>query len=213
MTAGAAENQQAQRRGDELADTLLELLRTAAGSALGPVVVIATALKRDALHPRLLRDHAFVEHIALTLPKRPERLAILNVLLGPSPGAAGDDTAAAAVAEVAFATEGYTPLDLSVLLQRARHQAALRGDAAATQPTAADWTAAQAGFTPSSLRGVKAATSTVSWRDIGGTRRCCLCRRCSRALCPHHPALVMRLCRPCRDARHTPRDAGGTGCA
>ena len=169
VAAGDAENQQAQRRGEEIADTLLELFRQAGAStgALGPVVVVATALKPDALHPRLLRGHAFGEHVGLALPKRTERLAILNVLLR-IPNDDCDEAATAAVAEVSFATEGYTPLDLAVLVQRARHQSALRRAPAGESPSPADWTAAQAGFTPSSLRGVKSVASSVSWRDIGG---------------------------------------------
>jgi len=141
-----------------------------------PLLVVATAQKPETLHPRLLRDHVFGEHVALRLPNRAQREEILRALALPLEQPPSDaDTAA--LAEVAFSTEGYTPMDLVVLHQRARHQALLRDASAVADatPTADDWTAALDGFTPSSLRGVKTATSSVSWRDIGGTHQASSC--------------------------------------
>ena len=152
-------------------------MRHPANRATAPVVVVAAALKAEALHPWLLRGHLFCERVALALPNRTERMAILSVLTeaihangsadAVVPAAAADE---ATLAETAFATEGYTPLDLATLLQRTQHQAALQGASPGTTLTTAHWTAAQAGFTPSSLRGVKTASSATTWRDIGGMR-------------------------------------------
>lgn len=94
-------------------------------------------------------------------------------------------------------TEGYLPADLRDLVDRAIHQAAIRGSSALSvrfvirrQPddtltdplslfqgldlTADDFISAQIGFVPLSLRDVKLQKSEVQWADIGGlheTRR------------------------------------------
>lgn len=152
----------------------------ATAAAAAPLVVVASTQKPEALHPRLLRDHVFGEQVALPLPNRAQREEILRALALPREQPPSDaDTAA--FAEVAFSTEGYTPMDLVVLHQRARHQALLRDASAAADaaPTADDWAAALDGFTPSSLRGVKTATSSVSWRDIGGTYQAARCANLS----------------------------------
>ncbi|TPX34139.1 hypothetical protein SmJEL517_g03115 [Synchytrium microbalum] len=101
------------------------------------------------------------------------------------------------VAVVAGSTEGYLPADLKVLVERAVYQSAMRSVEATTalinsltKPNGLnelvdgmngasgssneegllqiDFTKAQDGYVPSSLRGVKLQTSDVSWSDIGG---------------------------------------------
>jgi SpoVK/Ycf46/Vps4 family AAA+-type ATPase len=121
VQAGAAENVAAQRRGEALADALAAALALSSAA----VVVVATAVKRETLHPRLLRGHCFAEHWPLPLPQRAERLAILRVLTH-APADADADADAAALADVAFATEGHAPIDLVRLHQRARHHVAVR---------------------------------------------------------------------------------------
>ncbi|KAG5651083.1 hypothetical protein H0H81_009955 [Sphagnurus paluster] len=70
---------------------------------------------------------------------------------------------------LATQTEGYSATDLQDLVGRAIHQVAIRA-AKDVKPSlsAADFTAAQVDFTPSSLRDVKLQKSDVSWSDIGG---------------------------------------------
>ncbi|KAJ1019075.1 hypothetical protein NDA18_006225 [Ustilago nuda] len=105
---------------------------------------------------------------------------------------------------LATQTEGYLPTDLKDLVERATHQAAIRAasdeassnvkasvangvikdsstanavvdaDAEELSIRMSDFTAAQEGFIPLSLRDVKLEKSTVAWSDIGGlvdTRR------------------------------------------
>lgn len=76
-------------------------------------------------------------------------------------------------AAVAAVTEGYLPADLRDLVDRAVQQSAIRSMAAPAAPihltlTSEDFTAAQRGFVPLSLRDVKLQKSEVQWADIGG---------------------------------------------
>lgn len=97
-------------------------------------------------------------------------------------------------ATIAGMTEGYQPADLRDLVDRSIHQAAIRSKSdslvrilpsystmhpliyrtQALELTLDDFTAAQVGFVPLSLRDVKLQKSEVQWADIGGlheTRR------------------------------------------
>ena len=87
-------------------------------------------------------------------------------------------------ASIAAITEGYLPADLRDLVDRAVQQAAIRSlsppttssPSPSTAPstdaplvlTADDFTSAQQGFVPLSLRDVKLQKSDVAWADIGG---------------------------------------------
>jgi len=83
-------------------------------------------------------------------------------------------------ASIAAITEGYLPADLRDLVDRAVQQAAIRSLSPPTSSlpspstdaplvlTADDFTSAQQGFVPLSLRDVKLQKSDVAWADIGG---------------------------------------------
>ena len=93
--------------------------------------------------------------------------------------------------ELSTQTEGYSATDLKDLVSRAIHEVAMKASADATQEvcafamriwrrlieifvslqlklTQADFTAAQIGFVPLSLRDIKLEKSDVAWSDIGG---------------------------------------------
>jgi peroxin-1 len=73
--------------------------------------------------------------------------------------------------EVANQTEGYVAADLVTLVEHAVRQAVIRTIASggkSVQLTMDDFTTAINDYTPSALRGVKLAESTVAWSDIGG---------------------------------------------
>lgn len=77
-------------------------------------------------------------------------------------------------AAISTLTEGYLPADLRDLVDRAIHQAAIRGEEDALRLTDDDFKQAQTGFVPLSLREVKLQKAEVQWSDIGGlheTRR------------------------------------------
>ncbi|TPX48029.1 hypothetical protein SeLEV6574_g02296 [Synchytrium endobioticum] len=157
------------------------------------IYVIATATAATALHPSLLSSHTLAETILVPSPSRNGRKQILEALLE----AGGDitrqalETGAIDVAVIAGSTEGYLPADLKVLVERAVYQCAMRsvkskqawinllmnGDvngvvdaSSMSEPglVQVDFTQAQGGHVPSSLRGLNLQTSEVSWNDIGG---------------------------------------------
>ncbi|GAA5897416.1 hypothetical protein JCM6882_001881 [Rhodosporidiobolus microsporus] len=163
-----------------LAQTFLSLAQPALSSR--PVVLIATAQGSTNLHPLLTVTHVLGETVALRGPNKTGRRDILSALIAaktassPSSNDSPALTAAPSLnyASIAAMTEGYLPADLRDLVDRAVHQAAIRTmgtSVAAGEPlalTPSDFTAAQSGFVPLSLRDVKLQKSDVQWADIGG---------------------------------------------
>ncbi|GAA5844698.1 hypothetical protein JCM11251_007352 [Rhodosporidiobolus azoricus] len=156
-----------------LAQTFLSIAQSALASR--PVVLIATAQGSTNLHPLLSITHVLGETVSLRGPNKTGRRDILSSLIA-AKTASSSLTAAPTLnyASIAAMSEGYLPADLRDLVDRAVHQAAIRtmGEAkAAGEPlalTPQDFTAAQSGFVPLSLRDVKLQKSDVQWADIGG---------------------------------------------
>ena len=151
---------------------------SAIASALAdrPIVVLATAANPQSLHSLLSSAHLFGERIKLASPDKSARREILSTLVRAKatmsslrPSDRLDYVA------LATTTDGYLPADLSDLVDRAIHQAAIRsvpGLDLALEP--AEFARAQADFVPLSLKDVKLQKSDVAWADIGGlheTRR------------------------------------------
>ncbi|BGP21579.1 peroxin-1 [Rhodotorula toruloides] len=156
-----------------LANTFLSLALPALASR--PIVFIATAQGSTSLHPLLSSTHLLGEMVSLRGPDKTARRDILNVLVKAKTSSSDLTASKLNYASIAAVTEGYLPADLRDLVDRAVQQAAIRSMSSASassygalELTADDFTAAQQGFVPLSLRDVKLQKSEVQWADIGG---------------------------------------------
>ncbi|RKP05381.1 P-loop containing nucleoside triphosphate hydrolase protein [Thamnocephalis sphaerospora] len=146
------------------------------------IVIVATCEQSASLHPLLLNSHLFKCTLQIPSPDKAQRCKILECMLSAGPSVARDALSSLDLQEIANETEGYVAADLSTLLDHAIRQAVIRSlsherrhttDAQgrpAVRLSMTDFTAAIADYTPSSLRGVKLAESSVAWSDIGGLR-------------------------------------------
>jgi len=150
--------------------------------AARPIVLLATVRDASALHPHLSTSHL----MGITIPLRgPNKNARRDILVAVVRDKAEGSEALAFDGElnwgaVATETEGYLPVDLKALVDRAIIQAAIKrsmkkrqGQEQAQAQGALvvrmdDFLSAQKDFVPLSLQGVKLQTSTTEWADIGG---------------------------------------------
>ncbi|KAK4057620.1 Peroxisome biosynthesis protein pex1 [Microbotryomycetes sp. JL221] len=151
----------------ELAHTFFSIATSALSSR--PIVLVMTAQSSTSFHPLLSTTHLIGETISLRGPTKAARRDILKALVGHKAEASNLTSKNLNYTNVAGLTEGYLPADLRDLVERAIHQAAIRGtSSAALDLQHEDFVAAQAGFVPLSLRDVKLQKSEVQWADIGG---------------------------------------------
>ncbi|KAI0740416.1 AAA-domain-containing protein [Earliella scabrosa] len=153
--------------------------RTAAPNAHG-VVLLAAAESQAALHPLLNSSHLFQEVVHLKPPSKDARKEVLAHLVKEhmnSSDITQDPSAPLNYTALATLTEGYSVTDLTDLVARAVHRAAIRSsqvqahdDSQQTTLTPADFASAQVDFVPHSLRDVKLQKSDTVWADIGGLR-------------------------------------------
>lgn len=145
----------------------------------GNIIILATAKAPETLHAQLAQSHFFSERITLLAPDKEARKEILSTVAKAKIATSPDIHFAEDFnfASIAAQTDGYLPVDLRDLVDRALHQAAIRAGKSGRVTldlSLADVRAAQADFTPLSLRDVKLQKSEVEWSDIGGlqeTRR------------------------------------------
>lgn len=143
------------------------------------IIILATAKAPESLHAQLSQSHFFSERITLIAPNKEARKEILSTVARAKVATSRDIAFAEDFnfASIAAQTDGYLPVDLRDLVDRALHQAAIRAGKSGRitlDLSLADVHAAQADFTPLSLRDVKLQKSEVEWSDIGGlqdTRR------------------------------------------
>ncbi|KAF8995495.1 P-loop containing nucleoside triphosphate hydrolase protein [Cyathus striatus] len=148
--------------------------RTAAVNFRG-IILIVTATSTAALHPLLNSTHVFKEVVHVQAPNKNARRDILKRIVEDRLVVANDITQdpdkPLNFTALATQTEGYSATDLQDLVARAVHQVAIRAASPVSSPlrlTSADFSGAQAGFVPLSLRDVKLQKSDVVWSDIGG---------------------------------------------
>lgn len=148
-------------------------------SRSGGIIILATAKAPESLHAQLAQSHFFSERITLIAPDKEARKDILSTVAKAKIATSEDIHFANDFnfASIAAQTDGYLPVDLRDLIDRSLHQAAIRAGKSGRVTldlSLADVRAAQADFTPLSLRDVKLQKSEVEWSDIGGlqeTRR------------------------------------------
>ena len=143
------------------------------------IVVIATCKGQEALHATLSQSHFFGTKVGLSAPDKDMRKQIFRSILDKKLAGSKEMSLTSNLdyTTVATQTDGYLPVDLKDLVDRCIQQCAMRAakDGLADMVlTISDVNAAQADFTPLSLRDVKLQKSEVQWSDIGGlqdTRR------------------------------------------
>lgn len=171
---GAENENQDNSRVRQLAEVVVSITKRFTASK--SVSVLASVQAKESLHSHLIGSHIFRDTIPLKAMTKEGRSTVLTGLISlltnitPSPDLD--------LREIAQKTEGYMPGDLSLLVDRARHEAVVR--TIDTSPsgslhtpssislTPTDFDSALSGFVPASLRNVKLQTSGASWKDIGG---------------------------------------------
>ncbi|KAG9016438.1 Peroxisome biosynthesis protein pex1 [Tulasnella sp. JGI-2019a] len=144
------------------------------------VAMIATCQGQTALHPLLSTAHIFSTRLTLKPPNKEARKDILARIVAERcsmSDVSQDPVHPLNFTTLATLTDGYSANDLRDLVGKAMHEAILRSSKVSLLKPylmAEDFTAAQIGFTPLSLRDVQLQHSEVRWSDIGGlheTRR------------------------------------------
>ena len=144
-----------------------------------PIVVVATCKGQEALHATLSQSHFFGAKVSLLAPDKDARKQIFQSILEKKLAGSTEMpiTSKLDYTTVSTQTDGYLPVDLKDLVDRCIQQCAMRTTKEGARDlvlTVDDVNAAQADFTPLSLRDVKLQKSEVQWSDIGGlqdTRR------------------------------------------
>ncbi|KAH7882751.1 P-loop containing nucleoside triphosphate hydrolase protein [Phlebopus sp. FC_14] len=166
--------------------TELFLAQYSSGARMMPsnfraIVMIGTAESQTSIHSLIHTLHIFQEIYHIKPPNRDARKEILSNLVQrrciESPSIAVDPDHAPNFAMISTHTEGYSPIDLQDLVQRAVQQAASRAfaehgrNAKRVTLSGADFTNAQTDYVPHALRDIPLQKSTVEWNDIGGLKQ------------------------------------------
>ncbi len=134
------------------------------------IFVVMTAQSTTGIHAVLNASHIFVETIQLKAPNKDGRRDILDLVVRKKLRTRRPlRKRGLNFVTLSNSCEGYLPADLQDLTDRAIHCAAIRNvDTGSMTLEMQDFTKAQEGFTPMSLRDVKLQKSDVAWSDIGG---------------------------------------------
>ncbi|KAJ0003280.1 hypothetical protein NQD34_008378 [Periophthalmus magnuspinnatus] len=139
------------------------------------VSLIITSKSQDSLHPSLteLQGSHFFQRIShIEPPDQGQRADILRCLIARK-GLSEETLQTLDVGAIAKLTEGYTPQDLALLLERAIHASAVQKqrDHLDGLLSADDFSQALKGFTPPSLWGVELhSPSGVGLEQVGGLK-------------------------------------------
>ncbi|KAL1923883.1 uncharacterized protein VTP21DRAFT_6918 [Calcarisporiella thermophila] len=144
------------------------------------ISLMATAQGQANVHPILVASHVFSEVVHLNPPTKNERKQVLDHIMRSGAEVLRESVSALDLLSVAGECEGFLAADLRALVERAVHEGAVRqlrekmegsvGKDSKLLLKQEDFNRARDGFVPSSLRGVKLQSSSVSWTDIGGLR-------------------------------------------
>lgn len=168
LCAAESENQD-NSRARQVAEVVVSILKKFTGSK--SVVILGTCQAKESLHTHLIGSHIFREIVPLKAMTKEGRRTVLEGLVELRGGVDPDLD----MREIAARTEGYMPGDLALLVDRARHEAAVRLVETVEESinqkltiSPIDFDCALSGFVPAGLRGVKLQTSGAAWKDIGG---------------------------------------------
>ncbi|KAI9345328.1 P-loop containing nucleoside triphosphate hydrolase protein [Obelidium mucronatum] len=116
----------------QIAEFLIPLIKKyCIHGAPGAVVLVATAVDKQSIHPRFLASHAIADCLHVSAPNRTQRSDILKVLLTKSSKTTDSKNSETVLAppdtmSIASVTEGYRPTDLETLVSRAQHASVVR---------------------------------------------------------------------------------------
>lgn len=132
------------------------------------IKVVFGAKSQESLNKMLFQKQFVGDTWTLKPPTRYQRNDILQWLLSEKSIELAGDTS---VTELSLETEGYSPADLALLVDRLFYEVVSRDHAQQQQLTRAMVESCVSQFTPASLRSVKLQKGTgVKWSDIGGLR-------------------------------------------
>ncbi|ODQ44269.1 hypothetical protein PICMEDRAFT_25166, partial [Pichia membranifaciens NRRL Y-2026] len=129
------------------------------------ITFLVTSVSRNSINKIIFQKHLVDEEIGLGAPNKTQLSEILEKMTSKRFPEYMDGTMLNYVSDIASELEGYLPLDLENILDRAFHHLITeQKDKFDYQ----DFISAIDGYTPTSLRGVKLQKATTSWSNIGG---------------------------------------------
>lgn len=129
------------------------------------ITFLVTSVSRNSINKIIFQKHFVDEEIGLGAPNKTQLSEILEKMTSKRFPEYMDGTMLNYVSDIASELEGYLPLDLENILDRAFHHLITeQKDKFDYQ----DFISAIDGYTPTSLRGVKLQKATTSWSNIGG---------------------------------------------
>ena len=131
------------------------------------VNILITAKSRDSINSVLFQNHLVDEEMILEAPNKYQVSEILKgMMVRRFPNHVGPKILKR-ISDIASELEGYLPLDLENLLDRAFHNMISKDQIVFEYE---NFLCAIEGYTPNSLRGVKLQKSATNWSDIGGLK-------------------------------------------
>ena len=131
----------------------------------GKIALLITGQSRDTVNQLIFQRHLVDEEIGLEAPNKHQLAEILNKMILKKFSKYYDKHIVNQLVDITSELEGYLPLDVEILLDRAFHNMVTEDD---EKLSVSHFMAAIDGYTPTSLRGVKLQKSTTNWSDIGG---------------------------------------------
>ena len=129
------------------------------------ITFLVTSVSRDSINKLIFQRHFVDEEIGLGAPNKIQLSEILEKMTSKRFPEYLDGTLLNYISDVASELEGYLPLDLENILDRAFHHMITEQK---DKFDYKDFISAIDGYTPTSLRGVKLQKATTSWSNIGG---------------------------------------------
>lgn len=129
------------------------------------IILLITSKSKDSINQKIFQKHFVDEEIGIEAPNKHQISEILLKLLQKKYPKYLDNDIKNFLTDVASELDGYFPLDLMTLIDRAFHNMISNEQIVFQQ---SHFMAAVEGYTPTSLRGVKLQKSLTNWADIGG---------------------------------------------
>lgn len=129
------------------------------------ITFLITAKSRDSINKAIFQKHFVDEEVGLEAPNKIQLSEILQKMVSNKFPEYVDASLVNYLTDVTSELEGYLPLDLENLLDRAFHHMITEDR---EKFEFKDFISAIEGYTPTSLRGVKLQKATTSWSNIGG---------------------------------------------
>lgn len=129
------------------------------------IVLLATGKSKDSVNEKVFQRHFLDEEIHVEAPNKHQISEILLKLLENQYFEYLDYKISSELIDIASELDGYLPIDLKILIDRAFHVMISNDDLHFEKD---HFLKAIEGYTPTSLRGVKLEKSTTNWTDIGG---------------------------------------------